>query len=144
MWTPPHGRGRSREKVLPPPAPLGFEWRVWGSRVTWRRAIGPGGAMTSCSAAAVVEWGGDTHTHTVLLWLGSAMDRRRVPGVQVRVGGGCQGYRGCSVQAGTARLGRGGGGAGRQPGPSSAIVRWRAGSPGAAPNPAPVAGREGR
>lgn len=62
MWTPPHGRGRSREKVLPPPAPLGFEWRVWGSRVTWRRAIGPGGAMTSCSAAAVVEWGGDTHT----------------------------------------------------------------------------------
>lgn len=67
MWTPPHGRGRSREKVLPPPAPLGFEWRVWGSRVTWRRAIGPGGAMTSCSAAAVVEWGGDTHTHSFAL-----------------------------------------------------------------------------
>lgn len=76
--------------------------------MTRRRAIGPGGAMTSCPPP---RFGG-----AVSFRLGSAMDRRRAPVSQVR--GGCVGQpcaarydtiRYGAIQHGTIRLGTGGG-----------------------------------
>lgn len=46
QWGPPK-RPHPGQGLPPPPAPLGFEWREWGSPVTLRGPIGPGGAMTS-------------------------------------------------------------------------------------------------
>lgn len=76
---------------------------------------------------------GGTHTHTVLLWLGSAMDRRRVPGVQVRVGGGVSGVPWVlgSGRHGSARS-RGGGGW-KAAGPQLGYCPVAGGVPGGCP-----------
>lgn len=88
---PPNGRGRARDKGHPP-APLGFEWRAWDCPVTWRRAIGSGGAMTSCPPPLR---GGRVRSRSARPWPGSGARARRYGG---------SGAQGGSVQPGSARF----------------------------------------
>lgn len=129
QWGPPK-RPHPGQGLPPPPAPLGFEWREWGSPVTLRGPIGPGGAMTSFAP-------GGSGGGAVSLRLGSArlrtaphrsapggtaMGRARDPGAQVR--GGRAALRLGSARHGSERHGTGVG----WPGLGFAIVRGRDGA----------------
>lgn len=155
QWGPPK-RPHPGQGLPPPPAPLGFEWREWGSPVTLRGPIGPGGAMTSFApggsgGGAVSLRLGSARLRTAPLrtaphraaqpWVGRGTRARRYEGVGPRSG---------SAQPGTARndtargwdgrasalllsgegTGRGGTGAGTELGPLRSEGRW--GAPGRA------------